>query len=173
MPVPPARWTASGLPWALVSIVSILVDQLTKAVILRRFALYETTTVLPVLDITRAHNTGAAFSFLAGAGGWQRWLFVALALGVSSVILVWLRRLDGRRQALLAAALTLIMGGALGNVIDRLKHGYVVDFVAVHWERHYFPAFNVADACITIGAALLILDALLESRRERKLNANP
>jgi signal peptidase II len=172
-PRPPERWGASGLPWALLSVVAIIADQLTKLAILRRFELYETVPVLSVLDITRAHNTGAAFSFLAGAGGWQRWLFVALAFGVSSVILVWLRRLDGRRQGLLAASLTLIMGGALGNVIDRLVHGYVVDFVAVHWREHYFPAFNVADACITVGAGLLLLDALLETRRERKLARSP
>ena len=163
----------SALPWLLLAAAVIVADQLTKELIVRGFALYETVVVLPVLDITRAHNTGAAFSFLAGAGGWQRWLFTALALGVSAVIVAWLRRLDGDRQRLLAASLTLIMGGALGNVIDRLRHGYVVDFVAVHWKAAYFPAFNVADACITVGAGLLVLDALLESRRERKLAGKP
>lgn len=163
----PARWTQSGLPWVVVTFVAIGLDQLTKWVILGRFEEFETMTVLPVLQITRAHNEGAAWSFLAQAGGWQRWLFTALALGVSAVILVWLRRIDGRRNRLLPFGLTLIMGGALGNVIDRLRLGYVVDFVAVHWKEHYFPAFNVADSCITLGAGLLIIDALIDGRREK------
>jgi signal peptidase II len=158
----------SGLPWLLLTLGSIVLDQLTKAWISSSFQLFETRPVLPVLSITRAHNTGAAFSFLAGAGGWQRWVFVTLALVVSVTIAVWLKRLDGTRQRLLAIALSLIMGGALGNVIDRLRLGHVVDFVLAHWKGHYFPAFNVADACITVGAGLLLLDAFLEGRREKR-----
>jgi signal peptidase II len=123
--------------------------------------------LLPVLDLTRLHNAGAAFSFLAGAGGWQRWAFTALAIGVSGAILAWLRGLHAHSQATLAAGLALVLGGALGNVIDRIEHGYVVDFIHVHWDRAYFPAFNVADAAITVGAGLLLLDAWLEWRRER------
>jgi signal peptidase II len=157
----------TGLPWLLLSVATIVADQLTKAWISSSFQLFETRPVLPVLSITRAHNTGAAFSFLADAAGWQRWVFVALALVVSVVIAVWLRRLDGRRQRMLAIALALIMGGALGNVIDRMRLGHVVDFVLAHWRGHYFPAFNVADACITIGAGLLLLDAFLDSRRSK------
>jgi signal peptidase II len=157
----------TGLPWLLLSVATIVADQLTKAWISATFQLFETRPVLPVLSITRAHNTGAAFSFLANAAGWQRWVFVALALVVSVVITVWLRRLDGQRQRTLAVALTLIMGGALGNVIDRLRLGYVVDFILAHWRGHYFPAFNVADACITVGAGLLLLDAFLDSRRSK------
>ena len=168
MSTSPARWARSGLPWSVVTLAVIAVDQWIKGLILRRFAEYETVTVLPFLQITRAHNEGAAWSFLAQAGGWQRWMFTALALVVSAVILIWLRRIDGSRQRLLPLGLTLIMGGALGNVIDRLQLGYVVDFIAVHWQQHYFPAFNVADACISIGAGLLILDALLDGRREKK-----
>lgn len=164
-PAAPTRWTRSGLPWSVITLVAIAIDQMSKAAILGRFEEYETVTVLPVLQITRAHNEGAAWSFLAQAGGWQRWMFTALAFVVSAVILVWLRRIDATRQRLLPLGLTLIMGGALGNVIDRLRLGYVVDFVAVHWRQHYFPAFNVADACITLGAGLLILDALLDGRR--------
>ena len=98
------------------------------------------------------------------ASGWQRWVFSALAVGVSAALIVWLRRLE-RGATLLAAALALVLGGALGNVIDRLRLGYVVDFIQVHWQQHYFPAFNVADAAITAGAGLLLLDALLSSRR--------
>ena len=157
----------TGLPWIGLALLTIVLDQATKELILRRFELFQTQAWLPVLDITRAHNLGAAFSFLAGAGGWQRWLFTALALVVSIVIVVWLRRLDGLQQRTLAMGLTLIMGGAIGNVIDRLRHGYVVDFIAVHWNTHYFPAFNVADSAITIGAGLLILDALLDGRRAK------
>jgi signal peptidase II len=112
----------------------------------------------------RAHNTGAAWSLLADAGGWQRWGLSALALGVSVVFLIWLRRIDGTRQRLLPLAITLIMGGALGNVIDRLRLGHVIDFVLVHWKTHYFPAFNIADACITLGAIALFYDAFFDGR---------
>jgi signal peptidase II len=122
--------------------------------------------VLPILEITRLHNTGAAFSMLHDAGGWQRYLFVTLAFVVSGGIAWWLSKLGYRTHRWLASGLALIAGGALGNVIDRLLHGHVVDFIHFHWyERWYFPAFNVADTAITIGAALLILDSLLESRR--------
>ena len=119
--------------------------------------------MLPLLNITRIHNTGAAFSFLAGAAGWQRWLFTALAITVSVALLVWLRRID-RESRVLASAVALILGGALGNLIDRLRLGHVIDFIQVHWGEHYFPAFNVADSAITVGAALLLLDAWLEAR---------
>jgi signal peptidase II len=157
----------SALPWLWLAVLAIVADQASKAFILARFQEFQTVTLLPVLDISRWHNLGAAFSFLAGASGWQRWLFTALALGVSMAIILWLRRLDGLQQRRLAAALTLVMGGALGNVIDRIHHGYVVDFIVVHWDAHYFPAFNVADSCISVGAGLLILDALLDSRRKK------
>jgi len=157
----------SALAWLWLAVLAIAADQASKAWILARFEEFETLTLLPVFDISRWHNQGAAFSFLAGAGGWQRWLFTALALVVSAVIVLWLKRLDGVQQRRLAAALTLIMGGAIGNVIDRIHHGYVVDFVVVHWQAHYFPAFNVADSCITIGAALLILDALIDGRGKK------
>lgn len=159
---------STGLPWIALTVIAIALDQLSKAWLTARFELYETRALLPVLDITHAHNPGAAFSFLAAAGGWQRWVFTGLALLVSIVIVVWLRRLDGVRQRTMAMGLTLIMGGAVGNVIDRIRLGYVVDFIAVHWKSHYFPAFNIADSCITIGAGLLILDAILEGRGSRE-----
>jgi signal peptidase II len=159
-------WNRSGLVWLPLSAIAVALDQLTKSWILRAFELHESKVVLPVLDIIRAHNPGAAFSFLAGADGWQRWLFTGIAMVVSGAILIWLRRLDRSAQALQCAAFALIMGGALGNVIDRMQHGFVIDFIAVHWKGAYFPAFNVADSCITIGAGLFILDALLDARRK-------
>jgi signal peptidase II len=123
--------------------------------------------LLPVLDITHAHNPGAAFNFLAGASGWQRWFFTVLALGVSGAIFYYLRRLNSRAQPLQCAGLALVAAGAIGNLIDRLRLGYVVDFVHVHWGSASFPSFNVADSCITIGAGLIILESLLEARRSR------
>jgi signal peptidase II len=151
------------MKWLLLSALVVLVDQLTKAYISRHYGEFEFTTLLPVLDITRMHNVGAAFSFLAGASGWQRWLFIALAVGVSIAIVVWLFRMP-RSKVLLAAGLSLVLGGAIGNVIDRIRLGYVVDFIHFHWDRAYFPAFNVADSAITVGAAFLLLDALFEPK---------
>ena len=161
---------ASGWRWLPVAIGVIILDQATKAWMVQHFRIYESVHLLPVLDITLMFNTGAAFSFLADANGWQKWLFVALALGVGMAILGWLRRLRSRSQSLLCCSLTLILGGALGNVIDRLRIGHVVDFISAHWGReHYFPAFNVADSAITIGAVLLLLDAWRESRGANKV----
>ncbi|HNR22068.1 MAG TPA: signal peptidase II [Steroidobacteraceae bacterium] len=157
----------SGWRWLPLSALIVALDQATKLWVERSFQLYESVTLLPVFDLTYLRNTGAAFSFLAGAGGWQRWFFSLLAVGVSVGIIVWLRGVHARAQAWLAAGLALILGGALGNVIDRLRLGYVVDFVHVHWQEYYFPAFNVADAAITVGAACVIIDTLLESRRAR------
>jgi len=158
----------SGIRWLWISLLVIVVDQLSKLWIERTMSLGDSFVVLPILDIVRAHNTGAAFSFLADAGGWQRWAFTLLAVGVSIALVFWMRKLALATQGLLAFGLTLIVGGAIGNVIDRVEHGYVVDFVHVHWGPHYFPAFNVADAAISIGAVLVILDSLLEGRARRK-----
>jgi signal peptidase II len=155
-----------GSAWLLLSALVVVVDQLTKAYITRHFGVYEFTSVLPILDITRLHNVGAAFSFLATASGWQRWLFIALALGVSAAITMWLVRLPRGARTLLAAGLALVLGGALGNVIDRIRLGHVIDFIHFHWDQAYFPAFNVADSAITVGAALLLLDALFDSKRK-------
>jgi signal peptidase II len=156
---------ASGWRFLPVTIAVVGIDQLTKLFVVRHVALYSSITVLPVLDISLRYNKGAAFSFLEDASGWQRWFFTALALGVSAAILVWMQRLRGRAQWLLSLSLAFILAGALGNVIDRLRLGHVIDFVVAHWHRLEFPAFNVADSSITIGAALLLFDALLESRR--------
>jgi signal peptidase II len=148
-------------------LIVIVADQLSKGWIEANYQLGDYTMVWPWLDIIRLHNPGAAFSFLAGAGGWQRWFFIVLALGVSVVLLWWLRGVHEAAERRLAIALSLILGGAIGNVIDRIEHGYVVDFIHVHWGRAYFPAFNIADAALTVGAALMIFDAFLEWRRER------
>ena len=152
------------LRWLWLSALLIGVDQWTKAVISGRFELYETLRVLPVFNLVLAHNTGVAFSAFAEGSGWQRWVFSALALVVAAVLVNWLRTLP-RREQLTACALALVLAGALGNMIDRLRFGYVVDFLQWHWGEHYFPAFNVADSAITVGAALLILESLFGARR--------
>jgi signal peptidase II len=152
--------------WLLLSAVIVVADQLSKAYITRHFLEFEFTRIFAVLDITRMHNVGAAFSFLASASGWQRWVFIGLAVLVSIGITIWLIKLPRGVHALLAAGLALVLGGALGNVIDRIRLGYVIDFIHFHWERAYFPAFNVADSAITVGAACLLLDALLDARRK-------
>jgi signal peptidase II len=149
--------------WLWLSLAVIALDQATKFLVTRFLALYERVEVLPVLDFTLLHNTGAAFSMLAGASGWQRWLFIGLAGVVSVLLIVWIWRIP-RGDKLLPLALALILGGAIGNVIDRIWHGYVVDFIHAHWGDAYFPAFNIADSAITVGAALLILDAFREKR---------
>jgi signal peptidase II len=161
-------WGASGIRWMWISVLVTAADQLSKLWIERNLVLGEKIDVLPVLEIVRAHNPGAAFSMLAGAGGWQRWAFSALAIGVSIALIYWLRKIALATHALLACGLVLILGGAIGNVIDRFEHGYVVDFVNAHWGAHYFPAFNVADSAISVGAALVVIDALRESWRERQ-----
>ena len=144
--------------WLWLSVAVIALDQATKFLVTRFLDLYERVEVLPVLDFTLLHNTGAAFSILAGASGWQRWFFIVLAVVVSLTLVIWLWRLP-RGDRLIAIALALVLGGALGNLLDRVRHGYVVDFIHAHWGAAYFPAFNIADSAITVGAALLILDA--------------
>ena len=168
VPLPAA---ASGWCWLPLSLVVVAADRVVKLWMTHHFAPAERIRVLPVLDIILTYNTGAAFSFLADASGWQRWLFVLLALGVSAALIVWMRRLDARIHGLLACGLALIVGGALGNMIDRLTTGRVVDFIHVHWGAHYFPAFNIADSAITVGAALLLLDAWRESRTAKRLKS--
>ena len=149
--------------WLWLSAAVIALDQATKFLVTRFFELYERVEVLPVLDFTLLHNTGAAFSMLANASGWQRPFFVVLGLVVSLMLVVWIWR-SPRGDKLLPVALALILGGALGNVIDRVRLGYVVDFIHAHWGAAYFPAFNIADSAITVGAALLIIDAFREKR---------
>jgi signal peptidase II len=159
---------ASGWRWLPLSALVIVLDQATKAWMLHHFFLFQRVHLLPVLDIILTYNTGAAFSMLADAAGWQRWMFVALALGVSVTLIVWLRRLAAATHGLITCGLALIVGGALGNMLDRARLGHVIDFIHAHWGAHYFPAFNVADSAITVGAGLLLLDAWREARAARR-----
>jgi signal peptidase II len=158
-----------ALRWLWLSAVIMVADQLTKWWVITGLELYERIPVLPVFAITRLHNTGAAFSFLASAGGWQRWFFVTIAFAVTALVCVWLRRMPPKGQGWLAASLALIVGGAVGNVIDRVFRGHVVDFLSFHWDRWYFPAFNVADSAITVGAVLLLIESFFEGRGKKKI----
>ena len=153
------------LPWLGIALLVIVIDQFTKTLILGAFQHGDSRSVTSFFNLVRWHNVGAAFSFLAGASGWQRWFFVGLG-AVAAVFIVWMLRSHGG-QRLFSWALSLILGGAIGNVLDRLLHGYVVDFIQVHAAGWYFPSFNVADSAITVGAVLLILDELMRVRRSR------
>ena len=164
--------TATCWPWLVLAAVILLLDQITKALILSHYQLGDSTPITSFFNIVRVHNTGAAFSFLASAGGWQRWFFTLIGIA-ASVFIVWMLR-SHPGEKLFSFALACILGGAIGNVIDRVLHGYVVDFLDFHWDFlsgifHYghFPAFNIADAGITIGAVSLIVDEILRIRRNR------
>jgi signal peptidase II len=144
--------------WLGLAIVVIILDQITKAIVVQHFAFGESLRVTPFFDIVLAHNTGAAFSFLAGAGGWQRWFFTAIAVAAVVIIIHFLRKhADEPRFCL---ALALILGGAIGNVIDRVVLGHVIDFLLLHYASYSWPAFNVADSAITVGAVLLAWESL-------------
>jgi signal peptidase II len=156
--------------WLGLALLVIVIDQFTKTLILGHFRLGDVRPVTSFFDIVRAHNTGAAFSFLAGASGWQRWFFIVLGV-VAAVFIVWMLK-KHPSQTLFCFAVTMIMGGALGNVIDRALHGYVVDFLQFRFallepvfRGGYFPSFNVADSAITLGAVLLIVDEIRRVRR--------
>jgi signal peptidase II len=151
------------LPWLALAAIIVVADQFTKTLILGYYQLGDSTYVTSFFNVVRAHNTGAAFSFLANAGGWQRWFFTGIGVA-ATIFIVWMLRSHGG-QKLFAVALSLILGGALGNVIDRLLHGYVVDFLDFHYKSTHFPAFNLADSAISVGAACLILDEILRVRR--------
>ena len=153
------------LPWLAIALLVILLDQFTKTLIIGNFQLGDSRTVTSFFNVVRVHNAGAAFSFLAGASGWQRWFFVGLGT-VATGFIVWMLRNHGG-QRMFSWSLSLILGGAIGNVIDRLLHGHVIDFIQLHAAGWYFPSFNIADSAITVGAVLLILDELLRVRRTR------
>ncbi len=168
---PVARGGTGGmLQWLGLAFVILLIDQFTKVLIVGTYRFGDSTYVTSFFNVVRAHNTGAAFSFLADASGWQRWFFTVVGFVAAAVILWLLRSHPG--QKLFCFAMACILGGAIGNVIDRLVYGYVVDFLQFHWNwlsplfhRGYFPAFNVADSAITLGAICLILDEFLRVRR--------
>ena len=154
--------------WVMIAIVVVIADQLTKWAIIEWVPLYDTVPLNSFLNLTHQKNSGAAFSFLAKAGGWQRWFFVVLASGVSVVIAVWIWRIRDAGQTVLSAGLALVLGGAIGNLIDRILLGHVTDFIQVWFGSWAFPSFNVADAGISVGAALLIIDALFISGKEER-----
>ncbi len=152
------------LKWLWLSALVIVLDQFSKHLISSSMQLRESIEILPFFNLTLGHNTGAAFSFLANAGGWQRWFFTLIALAVSAMIVVWLKRLPATDKWQ-AAALALILGGALGNVIDRVRFGYVVDFLDVYYQQWHWPTFNIADSAITVGVAILVIVILRENKR--------
>ncbi|MGK0498564.1 MAG: signal peptidase II [Oceanicoccus sp.] len=149
----------------LIAVVIILLDQWTKSLASEQLVYGLPVEIFPVFNLTLMHNTGAAFSFLADAGGWQRWFFTAVALIISIILVVWLWRLKANEKLMLIS-LSCILGGAIGNLWDRVALGYVVDFISVHYNDWYFPAFNIADSAITIGAGLMILDMLINPDKQ-------
>ncbi|WPO00841.1 signal peptidase II [Pseudomonas sp. MUP55] len=159
------------LGWLVLSVLVLVIDQVSKAHFEGTLEMFQQIVVIPdYFSWTLAYNTGAAFSFLADSGGWQRWLFALIAVVVSAVLVVWLKRL-GRDDTWLAIALALVLGGALGNLYDRIALGHVIDFILVHWQnRHYFPAFNFADSAITVGAIMLALDMFKSKKTGETVN---
>lgn len=166
---PSRRGAGSLLRWLAVSALIVVLDQITKGYFDTHYAYGERRNVLPFFDFTLVYNPGAAFSFLADGQGWQRWLFTAIAVGAVGLILHLLRR--SANQRLFTVSLVSILGGAVGNLIDRVQHGHVIDFLLFHWNQWYFPAFNIADVAITVGAILLVLDEVLRVMRERRRRA--
>jgi signal peptidase II len=156
---PVLKKRGKALTWLWLSLLVIVFDQMTKVWISHVLILDQRIAILPFFNLTLLHNTGAAFSFLAAAGGWQRWFLTGLALCVSIIIIIWLNQLK-QTQRWLACALALILGGAAGNLIDRILYGHVVDFIQLYYQHWYWPAFNVADSAISVGAVMLLLDAL-------------
>lgn len=154
--------------WMAVALTVVLADQVTKLAIVKHIEHYGKVPLTSFINLTHQKNFGAAFSFLADAGGWQRWFFIVLAGVVSIVIGVWIWRIRYEGPVILSAGLSLVLGGAIGNVIDRVRLGYVVDFIQVWFGSWAFPSFNVADSAITVGAALLIIDSLFVSGRQEK-----
>ena len=157
--------------WLWLSALIIGLDQVTKQVAETLLPLHQPVPVLPSFNLTLMYNTGAAFSFLASASGWQRWFFLILSTVISIILIIWMGRLQ-RGQHRLAAALALILGGAVGNLIDRAVFGHVIDFIQVYYERWYWPAFNIADSAITIGAVLLIIDSLFGAKQSTSNEAS-
>ena len=153
-----ARWQR----WLALSVAVAAIDLATKAWVSASFVAGDVHVLTPFLNVVLWHNTGAAFSFLAGAGGWQRWFFIGVTLAVSAVLLLMLRKSGGNR--LLSAALALVLGGAAGNLWDRVTLGHVVDFIQLHAGGYYWPAFNAADSAITVGVALILWDGVRDSR---------
>ncbi|MGR9046593.1 MAG: signal peptidase II [Gammaproteobacteria bacterium] len=151
------------LKWLWLSFIALVLDQASKLTVASTMRLYESIQIAPFFNLTYVHNTGAAFSFLSEAGGWQRWFFAALAFLISLVITAWLARLK-QHETLLAVSLALVLGGAVGNLIDRLAYGYVIDFLDVYYRSWHWPAFNIADSAITVGVGLMLLESFGSSK---------
>jgi signal peptidase II len=161
-----AQTGRSPMIWLWLAVLAVILDQVTKVAAEQLLTFAQPVYLLPVLDFTLLYNKGAAFSFLADQPGWQRWFFTAVSIGVSIMLIVWIKRLP-RGAVWLPIALALILGGAIGNLIDRVIYGHVVDFISVHWNNRYFPAFNIADSAITLGAIMMVLDVIREIKEER------
>ena len=157
------------LKWIWLTVVVVILDQLSKYVASTSLEIHQPIAVMPMFNWTLMHNPGAAFSFLADQGGWQRWFFAVIAVVVSIVIVLWIKRLQ-QHEKWQAIALALILGGAVGNVIDRIWLGYVVDFIQVYYQQWYWPAFNIADSAISIGVVMIIIESVREYIIERKKN---
>lgn len=155
------------MKWLWLTALAIILDQLTKNWAEISLVLHKPLAIIPGFNLTLMYNQGAAFSFLSDAGGWQRWFFTVLSSVVSVALLIWLKNIRQQDNPVLKAAIALILGGAVGNLIDRALYGQVTDFIQIYYSSYYFPAFNVADSAITLGAGLLILDMILESRKGR------
>lgn len=154
--------------WLLLTVIVIVADQVTKQLVVDALTLYERIDILPVFDLVRLHNTGAAFSFLANASGWQNTMFTGIAIAVSLFIVGWMLTLPGSGRGVLGVGLALVLGGAIGNIIDRIVYGYVIDFLLFYYKSWSYPAFNIADSAITCGVALILFDGLiLEKRRNQ------
>ena len=163
----------TGLRWLWLTLLCLIIDQVSKQWVAGTFDYRETLSVLPFFNLTFVHNPGAAFSFLADQGGWQRWFFTAIAAIASIVFLVWMAKTP-KQQRLLSIAFALILSGAVGNLIDRVLFGYVIDFLDFHWAGFHFAAFNIADSVIFIGAALMIFESFTnkEDNQEANKDAN-
>lgn len=157
----------TGLRWLWLTLVALVLDQATKLWVIANMSLYQSDPVVPLFNLTYVRNYGAAFSFLDDAGGWQRWFFAAIAFSVSALLLWWLKG-NKPSDIRLNAAYTLILGGALGNLYDRIAYGYVVDFLDVYYQNWHFPAFNIADSAIFLGAVLLLIDAFSANKEQVK-----
>jgi len=151
--------------WPVLSLVIVAADQLTKLMVIDNLTYLQRIPILPVLDLVHLHNTGAAFSFLAGASGWQNWMFAGIAIVVSGVIFWWLVNLPEGGRRVLSLGLALVLGGAIGNLIDRILYGYVVDFILFYYHEWSYPAFNIADSAITCGVALILFDGVVLERK--------
>ncbi len=159
--------TAIFLRWLSLTMLVIVLDQVTKLWADSALQLYRPVEVVPFFNLMLAYNPGAAFSFLSDAGGWQRWFFTALSSVVSVVLLIWLHRLK-EQERWMSASLSLILAGAVGNLIDRIAYGHVIDFIDVYYQSHHWPAFNIADSAILIGAAIMITLTLREGKNEKQ-----